>query len=105
MRFDFRQNYYCLGCLRVWMCASHTFARKLSSSMARWRCERCGHAITPAELAMGNRGPDPTHWIVWHWVWADLENDVVIRAPFHYFCWLEFFHPFELGGLPRLGGS
>ena len=39
---------------------------------------------------MGNRGPDPAHWIVWHWVWADLENEVAIRAPFHFFCWVQF---------------
>jgi hypothetical protein len=89
----------------MWLSIVHPIHLRESSSMARWRCERCGHAITPAELAMGNRGPDPTHWIVWHWVWADLENDVVIRAPFHFVCWVEFFHPFELGDLPRLGGS
>jgi len=74
--------------------------------MAHWQCERCGHAITPAELAMGRRGLDPAHWIVVHWVWADLENEVAINAPFHFFCWVQFFDPFWLSlELPRLGGA
>ena len=74
--------------------------------MARWRCERCGHAITPAELAMGTLGPDPTLWIVWTWVFADLENEVVIRAPFHFFCWVRFMDPFHVSlEIARRGGS
>jgi len=80
----------------------HPIHLRESSSMAHWGCEHCGDAITPAELAMGNRGPDPTHWIVWHWVWADLDNQVAIRAPFHFICWIQFQLPIQIW---RRGGA
>ena len=75
---------------------------KFESSSMAFRCERCGHAITPAELAMGTLGPDPTLWIVWTWVFADLENEVVIRAPFHFICRVQWM---ECSDLMRLGGA